>query len=58
MNSISSVFTNTQTFINMQQSANSQYVNINSAPTKIIGWMNAMSKYGDGVYVDATSSVL
>jgi len=42
----------------MQQPANSQYINVNLAPAKIIGWMNTMSKYRDGVYIDAASSTL
>jgi hypothetical protein len=42
----------------MQQTANAQFVDLTVASTKIIGWMNTMSKYGDGVYIDALNSTL
>lgn len=58
MKTVSDVFENTQTTINMQTSGNAEYVDINVAPGKLLSWMSVMTKYGDGIYVDAPSSVI
>lgn len=56
MQTVSELFLNVQTFINMQTTANAQFVDLTVSTSKIIGWMSAMSKYGLGTYSDALPS--
>lgn len=58
MKAVSDVFLNTQTYLNMQTSGNTQYVDITIAPAKIITWMNTMNNYSLGVINDALASDL
>jgi hypothetical protein len=56
MQSVSDVFLNVQTYVNMQSSGNTQYVDISTAPTKILSWINKMSSYGSGITIDSLAS--
>jgi hypothetical protein len=42
----------------MQEPANSQFIDVDIAPAKIIAWMNTLNKYADGVYIDALNTSL
>jgi hypothetical protein len=56
MATVSALFLNIQTFLNMQTAGNAQYVNLNTAPTKILAWMNTMNKYAQGIYKDGVGA--
>lgn len=56
MNTVSSLFENTQTLLNMQTSGNTEYIDLTVSTSKILGWMNAMNQYAFGVYYDANPS--
>lgn len=56
MKSVSDVFLNVQTYLNMQSSGNTQYVDITAAPTKILSWMNEMNDYSLGINVDSLAN--
>ena len=49
MNTVSNLFLNVQTYLNMQTTGNAQYVDLTVSTGKIIGWMAAMNKYGLGL---------
>lgn len=53
MKSVSDVFTNSQTFLNMQTAGNSLYVDTSIAPTKIMDWTASVNSYGLGIPYDA-----
>lgn len=53
MRTVQDLFTNTQTFLDMQTVGNTNYVDITVLGAKILGWMNAMTNYGNGIYIDA-----
>jgi hypothetical protein len=46
MRTVSEVFLNTQTYLNMQNSGNSQYIDMSIVPSRISTWMTVMTKYG------------
>ena len=56
MRTVEDLFTNTQTFLDMQTTGNTNYVDITIVGARILGWMNAMNQYGNGVYVDADAA--
>lgn len=56
MKSVSDVFLNSQTYLNMQTAGNTLYVDTSIAPTKILSWMNTMSSYSQGIPIDANVS--
>lgn len=56
MESVSEVFLNVQAYLNMQTSGNTQYVEITTASTKILSWMNQITNYGSGITIDSTTS--
>jgi hypothetical protein len=56
MKSVSDVFLNTQTYINMQTGGNTLYVDTSIAPAKIISWVNQMNSYSLGKTLDALAS--
>jgi hypothetical protein len=56
MKSVSDVFLNVQTYLNMQSSGNTQYVDITAAPTKILSWMSQMNDSAVGINVDSLAS--
>ena len=58
MTTVSNLFTNTQTFLDMQTTGNTKYVDLTIATSKILSWMTAMNNYGLGIYLDADSGVL
>lgn len=53
MKSVSDVFLNSQTFLNMQTAGNSLYVDTSIAPSKIMSWTSTVNSYGLGVPYDA-----
>jgi len=53
MRTVEDLFTNTQTLLDMQTVGNTNYVDITVLGSNILGWMNAMTKYGNGIYIDA-----
>jgi hypothetical protein len=53
MKSVSDVFLNSQTFLNMQTAGNSLFVDTSVAPTKIMNWTATVNSYGLGVPYDA-----
>ena len=53
MRTVQDLFTNTQTFLDMQTVGNTNYVDITVLGAKILGWMNTMTNYGNGIYIDA-----
>jgi hypothetical protein len=53
MKSVADVFTNSQTFLNMQTFGNSLYVDTSVAPTKVIDWTTTVNDYGLGIPYDA-----
>ena len=57
MGTVSDLFLNVQTFLNMQSAGNAQYVSLAVATTKILGWMTAITKYGQGIYLDSQPGV-
>ena len=57
MTTVSDLFTNTQTFLDMQTVGNTKYINLDVASTHISGWMSAMNEYNIGVYVDADPAI-
>jgi hypothetical protein len=58
MDTVSTLFTDTKTFLDKQTVGNSQYVDLTISTGKILGWMTAMSNYGSGMYVDADAAVV
>ena len=56
MRTVEDLFTNTQTFLDMQTVGNTNYVDSTVLAGKILGWMSAMTQYGNGIYVDADSA--
>ena len=58
MGTVAELFDNVQTYLNMQTVGNAQYVSLAASPTRILGWMTAMTKYGQGVYNDAAPGVV
>lgn len=58
MKTVSTMFENTQKYINMQTVGDLQYVDLTASTTKILGWMNAMNQYALGIYADADPTIL
>jgi hypothetical protein len=56
MKSVSEVFLNSQTYLNMQTSGNSLYVDTTVAPAKVLAWMGVLSNYSLGIPVDAPAN--
>ena len=54
MKTVSNLFLDIETFNNMQLTSSPQYVNMNTASTKIINWMGVMNKYLSGLYLDSS----
>lgn len=50
---VSDLYAEIETFLNMRDSSAVQYVDTNFSPTKITDWMAAIEKYRLGIYVDA-----
>jgi hypothetical protein len=57
METVAVLFDNVQSYLNMQTVGNAQYVSLTTSPTRILGWMTAMTKYGQGIYADAAPGV-
>lgn len=56
MKSVSDVFLNSQTYLNMQTSGNSLYIDTSVAPTRMLNWITTVNSYGNGVPYDALAS--
>lgn len=52
MATVTNLFSNIQTFYNMQDSTTTVYVDKTISTSKIQGWMYAMGNYSQGIYVD------
>lgn len=57
MKTVSDVFVNIQSYLDMQTSGNTQFVDQTQAPTKILTWMNVMNQYVSGIYIDADNTI-
>lgn len=54
---ITSLYTEIDTFVNSQDSSKATYVNLEDPIDRITGWSEAMEKYRLGIYVDALPSL-
>jgi len=53
MQTVSNLFSQITTFLNMMNNSNANYVDTTVSPTKINAWINVMGKYQSGIYIDA-----
>ena len=57
MSTVENIFTNIITYNEYNNALSTDYVNTAISTSKISGWINAMSNYKLGVYVDADTSI-
>lgn len=57
MQTVSNLFTQINTFLNMMNSSNANYIDTTVSINKINGWITAMGKYKSGIYVDSDPSL-
>lgn len=56
METVTNLFSNIVTFYNYESSGNSKYIDLTISTSKISGWINAMTKYGQGIYIDSVAA--
>jgi hypothetical protein len=57
MNTVTSLFTNIQTYTSYTNSASNSYINPSISTGVISGWINAISNYKLGIYVDTNPGI-
>jgi len=57
MDTVTSLFTNIQTYQDYTNTLSTNYVNLAISTGKISGWMNAINNYKKGVYVDTNPAI-
>lgn len=55
---VSQLYGDINTYLNMLDSSKATFVNLNTSIDTITAWVNTLSKYKSGIYVDAPSSVI
>ncbi len=58
MQTVTQVFTNIQTYYDYENPTSVRYINKDFSINKIQGWITAMQKYRNGIYVDSGPSLI